>query len=149
MVMNTKNQIEQDLKSAIRASDELRKRTLRLALSSIRLVEIEEGAELSEQEVYSVLQKEVKSRRETIAEAEQAGREDIVSASEAEIEILNAYLPQPLNNEELVALAKEAIAESGATSVREMGQVMKILMPKVQGRAEGAQVSLIVRGLLG
>jgi uncharacterized protein YqeY len=147
--MNTKNQIEQDLKSAIRANDELRKRTIRLALSAIRMAEIEKGSGLSEQEIFSVLQKEVKARRESIAEADQAGREDIATASEAEIEILNGYLPQPLSTQELETLAKEAIAETGASSVREMGQVMKILMPRVQGRAEGAQVSQIVRELLG
>ncbi len=147
--MQTKSQIENDIKDAMRARDEVRKRTLRQTLSAIKLAEIEKGRTLDEPEVLGILQKEVKTRQEVIADAERAGRPDLVEEAQAEIAILETYLPQPLSAEELEALAQEAIAEVGATSPREMGQVMKALMPRIQGRASGSDASLIVRKLLG
>jgi hypothetical protein len=99
--------------------------------------------------VLAILQKEIKSRRESISDAQQAGRPDIVADAELEIGILEEYLPQPLSAGDLEAMARAAIEEVGATSPREMGQVMKILMPRIQGRADGAQASQIVRELLG
>lgn len=146
--MALKNRLEADLKDALRAGEDLRKSTLRLALAAIRNAEIDQRGELPDPEVVRILQKEVKSRRETIAEAEQAGRPDLVEAAEAEIAILEGYLPQPLSEAELAALARAAVAEAGASSPAEMGQVMKILMPQVQGRADGAQVSRVVREIL-
>jgi uncharacterized protein YqeY len=147
--MNTKAQLEGDLKQAMRAGDELRKRTLRMALAAIQLAEIEKRAPLDEAAVLSVLQKEIKSQRESIADAERAGRPEMAAQAMAEIGVLESYLPQMLSTAELETLAEQAIAEVGASSTREMGQVMKVLMPRVQGRAEGAQVSQVVRRLLG
>lgn len=146
--MDTKKQIEKDFKSALRAEDEDRKRTLRLVLSSMKLAEVDKGENLNEDEVLSILQKELKSRRESITDAEKAGRPDIIAESEAEIEILEEYLPQALTEEEIQKLAKEAIDEVGASTPQEMGKVMKVLMPRVKGRAEGAMVSQTVRELL-
>jgi uncharacterized protein len=146
--MVTKKQIENLLKEAIRSGDDVRKRTYRMLLSAARLAEVEKIGELDDSEVIAVLQKEVKSRRETIADAEQAGRPDLIDAANAEIAILEEFLPEPFSLEKLEVLAKEAIAEAGATSIREMGQVMKILMPRLQGRARGDQASQIVRKLL-
>jgi hypothetical protein len=146
--MVTKKQIENLLKEAIRSGDDVRKRTYRMLLSAARLAEVEKIGELDDSEVIAVLQKEVKSRRETIADAEQAGRPDLIDAANAEIAILEEFLPEPFSLEKLEVLAKEAIAEAGATSMREMGQVMKILMPRLQGRATGDQASQIVRKLL-
>lgn len=146
--MDTRERIDQDLKNAMRSGDELRKRTLRMAVSAIRLAEIEKGRPLDEQEVLSILQKEVKSRQETIQDAQRADRPDLAAAAQEEIQILEEYLPKPLSDEELRAMAKEAIEETGASSMREMGQVMKVMMQRVQGRATGDRVSAIVRDLL-
>jgi hypothetical protein len=149
MVMTTKVDLENSLREAMRSGDAARKRTLRMALSAIRFAEVEKGAALDEPAVLAILQKEIKSRRESISDAQQAGRPDIVADAELEIGILEEYLPQPLSAGDLEAMARAAIEEVGATSPREMGQVMKILMPRIQGRADGAQASQIVRELLG
>ena len=149
MVMTTKAVLENSLREAMRSGDATRKRTLRMALSAIRFAEIEKGVELDEPSVLAILQKEIKSRRESISDAQQARRPDIAADAEAEIGILEEYLPQPLTQAELEQMVRAAIEESGATSPREMGQVMKILMPRIQGRADGAQASQIVRELLG
>jgi uncharacterized protein YqeY len=146
--MDVKKQLENDMKDAMRAKDELRKRTLRMALSAIRLAEIDKGAPLDDQATYAMLQKEIKSRHESISDAERAGRPDLVADSEAEIAVLESYLPKPFTEEELEKLAQQAIDEAGATSQKEMGQVMKILMPKLQGRATGNEASQVVRRLL-
>lgn len=146
--MTLKNQLEEDLKTAMRAGEALRKSTLRMTLAAIRNAEIDQRGELSDGEVMRILQKEVKSRRETVEEAEQAGRTELAETTEAEIAILENYLPQQLSDAEVEALARQAIEEVGASSPAEMGQVMKVLMPQVQGRAEGAQVSRVVRELL-
>jgi hypothetical protein len=146
--MDTQKQIESDFKDALRAGDDLRKRTYRMVLSSIKLAEIDKGKSLEESDVLVIIQKEIKSHRESIADAERADRADIVAESESEIKILEVYLPQPLTQDEIEAMANEAITEVGATSPKEMGKVMKVLMPRVQGRADGSQVSQTVRQLL-
>jgi uncharacterized protein YqeY len=146
--MDTKKQIESDFKDAMRAGDERRKSTLRMVMSSIKLAEIDRGEPLEEPAILAIIQKEIKSHRESIADAEKAGRGDLVADAEAEINILDAYLPQPLSQEEIETMAQEAIAEVGAASPKEMGKVMKVLMPRVQGRADGSQVSQTVRQLL-
>jgi len=147
--MDIKLQIENDIKEAMRAKDELRKSTLRMALSALKLAEIDKGSPLDEQAQFALLQKEIKSRHEAIADAEKAGRSDIVHSSQAEIAILESYLPKQLTPNELEEMARQAVAEAGATSAREMGQVMKILVPRLQGRASGNDASQVVRRLLG
>ena len=104
--------------------------------------------ELEERELLAILRKEVKSRQETLVEARELGREDLAEAAQAEIEILRAYLPQPLKPEEIERIARDTIAEVGATAPQDMGKVMKDLMPRMQGRADGKLVSDIVRRLL-
>jgi len=146
--MTDKAQLESDLKESLRAGDETRKNTVRMVLSAIKLAEVEKGNPLDETGITSILQKEVKSRRESIADAQRANRPDLVAAAEAEIAILESYLPKAMSSEELDALARQAVQEAGANSVREMGQVMKILMPRLQGRASGDQASQAVRKLL-
>lgn len=146
--MDTQKQIEKDFKDAFRARDEVRKRTLRMVLASIKLAEVDKGKPLVEEEVSAILQKELKSRRESIADAKQAGRPDIVAEAESEISILEEYLPQQLTQDEINSLANKAIAEVGASSPQEMGNVMKVLMPRVKGRADGSVVSQTVRKFL-
>jgi uncharacterized protein YqeY len=147
--MSTKVQLEDALKDAMRASDDLRKRTLRMALSSIRLAEIDKGQPLDDFAVQTILQKEIKSRQEAIVEAQQARRPDLESASQDEIAVLEEYLPKQLSTQELEALAKDVVAEVGATSMKDMGQVMKVLLPRLQNRAPNDQSSRVVRALLG
>lgn len=146
--MINKAQLETALKEALRSGDVLRKNTIRMVLSAIKLAEIDKGAPLDETAIASILQKEVKSRRESIADAQRANRLDLAAASEAEISILESYLPKSMTPDELDLLARQAIQEAGAASLREMGQVMKILMPRLQGRASGDQASQAVRKLL-
>ena len=146
--MDTKSKLTQSLKDAMRAKDELRKRTIRLTMAAIKNAEIDKRSELEEPAVLAILQKEVKSCRETIEGAQRANRPDLIAEAEAEIAILEEYLPQPLTSDELESLAREAVAESGAASPREMGNVMRILIPRVQGRADGKEASQIVRRLL-
>lgn len=147
-MVTTKEKLENALKVAMRSQDDLSKRTLRMALSAIRLAEIDQGAALDEPAVLSILQKEVRTRQESIAEAGRANRPDLAEASQAEITVLEEFLPRQLSAEELEAMARQAIAEAGATSPREMGQVMKLLIPRLQGRAGGDQASQMVRRLL-
>ena len=146
--MSTKSELDAALKDAMRAGDEQRKRTIRMVLANIKNAEIDQVAELDESGVVAIMQKEVKVRQESLADAERAGRSDLVSAAEEEIAILESFLPKPFSAEELDAMARQAIAEVQATSVREMGQVMKVLIPRLQGRATGDQASQAVRRLL-
>jgi uncharacterized protein len=144
----TRARIENDLKDAMRAGDDLRKMTLRLVLSAIKFAEIEKRSEIDEAGVISLVQKEIKSHQETIEDARRAIRPEQEKTSAAQIAILESYLPQQLTLDELENLAKQAIAEVGAGSLREMGAVMKVLMPLVAGRASGDQLSQVVRKLL-
>lgn len=146
--MDKKAQIESALKDAMRAGDEVKKRTLRLAISSIRFVEVEKGRPLDDDGVTAILQKEVKTRQEAIDEAQSANRADLVEKLTAEIAVLESYLPEQLSGDELEALARQAISETGAQSAADMGKVMKNLMPRLRGRATGDQASQVVRKLL-
>ena len=146
--MEIQKKIENDFKTAFKSGDEVSKRTLRMVLASIKLVEVEKGSALTDEEVLSILQKEIKSLRESITDAEKAGRDDLIAEAEPEIQILEQYTPQQLDEDEITELAKQAIEEIGATSQQEMGKVMKVLMPRIQGRADGSKVSASVRTLL-
>lgn len=146
--MSLKSELEDALKDAMRAKDKPRKSTLRMALSAVKLAEVERRDELEDEAVLRILQKEVKSRRELIEDAEKADRPDMVREAEAEIKILEGYLPQALSSDELQTLVVEAIAEVGASAPGDMGNVMKVIIPKVAGRADGGQISQIVRDTL-
>ena len=146
--MSLKSELEDALKDAMRAKDKPRKSTLRMALSAVKLAEVERRDELEDEAVLRILQKEVKSRRELIEDAEKADRPDMVREAEAEIKILEGYLPQALSSDELQTLVVEAIAEVGASAPGDMGNVMKVIIPKVAGRADGGQISQIVRETL-
>jgi uncharacterized protein YqeY len=146
--MDLKSTIQSDLQDAMRHAEETRKSTLRMALSAIKLAEVEKNAQMDEAAYLAIIQKEIKSRRESIIDAERANRPDLIAQAEQEIKILQGYLPTAFSQEELEIIAKAAISEAGATSIREMGQVMKILIPRLQGRATGDQASQVVRKLL-
>ncbi|MGD0573961.1 MAG: GatB/YqeY domain-containing protein [Anaerolineales bacterium] len=146
--MVTKQDLEQSLKDALRAGDEVRKRTLRMLLSAIKLAEVEKRMPLDEAGFRSVLQRELKVRQETIADAERAGRPDIASESRAELDFLKQLLPPSISRAELEALAKQAMQQTDAKGPADMGKVMKVLLPLLQGRADGREASDAVRKLL-
>jgi len=146
--METKEKLELALKEALKAGDDVRKRTVRMSLAAIRQIEIDKRISLDEAAVLSIVQKEIKTRKESVEEARGANRPDIVAATEAEIVVLQAYLPAAMSADELKALVAEAVAEAGAASPADMGKVMKLLMPRVAGRAPGDQVSAAVRQAL-
>ncbi|MCA9911664.1 MAG: GatB/YqeY domain-containing protein [Anaerolineae bacterium] len=143
-----KAKLQEALKAAMVSKDAKRRDVIRMTLSEIKQVEIDERKTLAADEVLTILQREVKKRRESIEEATKAGRTDIAEDVEAEIKILETFLPAQLTREAIVALASAAIAESGATSAKDMGKVMGVLMPKVKGQADGKLVNEVVRELL-
>lgn len=128
--------------------DEVRKVPLRLVIAAMKEAEIDKQQELDEAEVLRIVQKEAKARLDTIADAKKAERPDLVERAEAELAILKEFLPEELSQEKIIAIVKETITEVGATSMADMGMVMKAIMPKIQGRADGGQVSQIVRQIL-
>jgi uncharacterized protein YqeY len=146
--MNTlKARLRADLNDAMRARDEVRKSTLRLALSAIQNEEVagSSARELSDDEVLKVLTREAKKRREAAEAYENAGRAEQAAAERAEGKVLAGYLPEQLTDSELQALVASAIAQTGATGAPAMGQVMKAVTPQVAGRAEGGRVAAEVR----
>jgi uncharacterized protein YqeY len=146
--MGLKQEIELALKAAMKAGDESRKRTFRLILTGVKLAEVESGRPLDDNAVLSVIQKEVKIRREAIEGAEQAHRDDLIAQTTEEIEILETFLPKQLSDDELNEMVNNAIKETNAAGIADTGKVMKILMPKIQGRAPGDRVSQVVRTIL-
>ncbi len=146
--MDTKTQLNEAVKQAMKSGDEVRKRTLRMVLAAIKQAEIDRRVTLDEAAVFAILQKEIKMRKEALEEAQTAHRADLAAAAQAEIDVLNTFLPKSLSAEELRELARQVIAETGATTPSDMGKVMKRMMSKVAGRAPGDQVSAAVRELL-
>jgi len=146
-VNELKERLRSDLTDAMRARDQVRLRTLRMALTSITNEEVSGDAarELSDDEIVKVLTREAKKRREAADAFESAGRADQAAAERAEGEVLAGYLPAQLADDELAGIVSAAIAQTGATGMQGMGQVMKVVTPQVAGRAEGARVAAEVR----
>jgi uncharacterized protein len=144
-----KAKLQAALKTAMLNKDNTRRDVIRLLSSAIKQVEVDSRKELTAEEIIAVLQKEAKKRRETIEEAEKAGRTDLATSEKQELSILEEFLPKQLSRNEIAALAREAIAQTGVTSAKDMGKLMGVLMPKVKGLADGKLVTEIVRELLG
>jgi len=140
--------IDTEIKDAARARDKQRLGTLRMLKSALQYREIETGKELSDEQVVQVAQTLIKQRRDSAGQFRGGGRPELAQNEEAEILILEAFLPRQLSDEELLALANEAVAETGAKDAKGMGAVMKALMPKIAGRAEGKRVSDAVKAAL-
>ena len=141
-------QIEQDIKTAMKEKNADVIRTLRLAMSSIKYVEKEKQEKLDDLGLVAVLQKEIKIRQETIEEAKKGGRQDLVDENEAEIKVLEKYLPAPLSAEELDTLVKKILVQTGAQTMKEMGKVMSLAIEEVNGRAPNNVVSQAIRKYL-
>lgn len=146
--MTLSERIATEMREAMKARDQLRTSTLRLLMAAIKNTQVERGHPLDDDEVLEVIAKEAKRRRESIEAYRDAGRADLADKESAEHDILAGYLPAQLGEDELGALVDEAIAASGATGAKDMGAVMKVLMPKVKGRADGSVVSAAVRARL-
>lgn len=140
-----KDQIQQQIKEAMRAHEKDRITALRSLMAAIKQKEVDERIELDDQQVLSVIQKLIKQRKEAIEQYQAAQREDLLNKEKAELELLQTFLPPQLNETELNTLVDQAIAESGAQSLKDMGKVMGILKPKVQDRADMSDVSQKVK----
>lgn len=141
--------LQDAIKQAMASKDSARRDALRLIMSAIKQVEVDEQKTLSAEEIYTILQKEAKKRRESIEEMLRVGRDQLAEQEKFELSLLESFLPTQLSREEVAALAREAIAQTGAASPKEMGKVMAALMPKVKGLADGKLVNEVVRELLG
>jgi uncharacterized protein YqeY len=147
--MSLKERIQQDMKDAMRAADKPRLATIRLILAAIKQIEVDERKDLDDTGVTIVLDRMVKQRRESISQFEKAGRTDLVDQEAAELAIIQTYLPEPLSESELNALIDEAMAQTGASSIKDMGKVMAQLKPGLQGRADMGAVSAMIKARLG
>ena len=152
--MSLKQRIEDDLKTALKAQDKKRLSCLRMVKSKVQEKQValrgKEGPEaiLSDDDVANVVSAYAKQRRDSIESYEQGGREDLAAAERAELEMLTDYLPQQMGEEEVAAIVDDAVRESGASAPKDMGAVMKLVMPKVKGRADGKLVNRIVQSRL-
>lgn len=143
-----KQKLQGELKESMLAKDALRTSVLRMVLSALNYYEIQKGGagyEATDEDVLSVIQKEAKQRKDSVEQFQKGGRQDLVDKETKELELLKAYLPEQLNEEEIRNLVKEAILQTGAKTIAEMGKVMGALMPKVKGKSDGGIVSKIVR----
>ena len=146
--MTLKTQILDDVKSAMRARDQRRLTALRLITSAIKQVEVDKRIEVDDKIVLGLLDKMVKQRRESLQLYESAGRDDLAAQEKFELDLISVYLPEPLSDDEVAALIRQAVADTGASSIRDMGAVMNILRSEVQGRADMKAVSSAVKAQL-
>ncbi|HNA20396.1 MAG TPA: GatB/YqeY domain-containing protein [Agitococcus sp.] len=147
--MTLKAQLTDAMKEAMRAKDSARLGVIRMALAAFKQIEVDERIELDEARSLAVLEKLIKQRRESVSAFTAANRDDLAAQEKAEIAVLEVFLPAPFSAEEIEALINAAVAEVGATSARDMGKVMNILRPQIAGRADGAEVSKLVKAKLG
>jgi hypothetical protein len=146
--MGISERIENDLKAALRARDELRLIVLRTLKSDLKYREIKLGRALSDEDILAVLNSAAKSRRESYDEFKRGGRQDLMDKEQAELNIIEQYLPEQLSPDELNRLIDTAIAQTGATTIKDLGAVMKALIPEIHGRADGKVVNIAVKGRL-
>jgi len=143
-----KEKIREDMKDAMKKREEIRLRALKLLINAIKQFEVDQMKEASDEDVYSIIAKEIKKRRESVEAYEKAGRKDLAEEEREEIEVLTRYLPKQMSEEEIRAEAMKVIDQLGARSSKDLGKVMRELMPQLKGRAEGKTVNRIVMELL-
>ncbi len=147
--MSLKERFSSELKDSLKAGDRLKLSTIRLIMASLKNREIEKRGSLSEEEIIDLLVSLSKQRKESIEEFKKGGRQDLVDKETEELKIIEFYLPQQLTPEEIKKIIGETITETGASGPKDIGKVMKVLMPKVKGRADGKLVNEMVKELLG
>jgi uncharacterized protein YqeY len=146
--MHPKEQIQQDLKAAMKSGDVERREALRLLMAAFKQVEVDKRIELSESDAQSILMTEAKKRRESIEEMQKAGRTELAAQEQYELGVIETYLPKQLGRAEIESLVREVIQEVGAASPKDAGNVMKVLMPRLKNQADGKLVSAVVQDLL-
>ena len=144
-----KERIQEDVKDAMRARDKDRLAAIRLITAAIKQREVDERIELDDVQVTAVLDRMAKQRRESIAQFEKAGRDDLIARENAELDIIRDYLPEQLTEDELQSLIDEALEQTGASTIKDMGKVMGLLKPRLQGRTDMAAVSAMIKSRLG
>ena len=146
--MDLRGRLESELHTAMRENDEIGKNTIRMVLSSLKLGEVEKGHAFSDDEILGVIQKELKIRSESMEEYSRGGRPDLVEKTRREVAVLEKFLPVQMNDEELSSIIIAAIQATGARLPSDMGKVMKVVLPQVQGKAPADRVSKLVRAML-
>jgi uncharacterized protein YqeY len=147
--MALKDKLMNDLKSAMKDKDIVRKNVVQLIRSGVLQIEKDNKVTLDDDGVLDVIAKQLKQRRDSLPEYEKSGRDDLIAQLKREMELLMEYLPAQLTHEELTAIVKNAVEKTGASSVKDMGKVMAAVMPETKGRADGKEINKIVRELLG
>ena len=147
--MAIKDKLQDDLKDAMRQKDTIRKNVVQLIKAGVLQVEKDNKVTLDDEGVLAVIAKQLKQRRDSLPDYEKSGRDDLIAQLKREMELLMEYLPAQLTREELTEIVKNAITETGASTVKDMGKIMAAVMPKTAGRADGKEINLIARELLG
>jgi uncharacterized protein len=148
MEISLKDKFNNLLHESIKSHDEVSRDTMRMILTNLKLIEVEKKQPLDDAAILSLVQKEIKMRHESIEEFKKGNRQDLVERSEAEVKVLEQFLPKQLSDEEIRAIVQAAISEVGASSIADMGKVMKAALPKLQGKAASDRVSSTVKELL-
>lgn len=147
--MTLKDKLKSDLISAMKEKDTVRKNVVQLIKAGVLQIEKDKKITLDDEGVLDVIAKQLKQRRDSLPDYEKSGREDLIAELKREMEILMEYLPAQLSHEELVAIVKEAVESTGASTLKDMGKIMAAVMPKTKGRADGKEINSIARELLG
>ena len=146
--MSLKEQLGEDLKSAMKEKDTIRKNVVQLIRAGVKQIEVDKRVALDDEGVMDVIAKQLKQRRDSLPEYEKSGREDLIAQLKREMEILMGYLPKQLSREELEEIVKEAVLATGAKTIKDIGKVMSYVMPKTKGVADGKEINAIVRSML-
>lgn len=147
--MSLKEQLLEDMKNAMKDKDPIKKSTVQMARAAILQVEKDNRITLDDDGILEIIAKEVKKRRDVLPDYEKSGRQDLIDNLKAEIDVLLQYLPQQLTEEELEIIVRQAVQETGATSAKDMGRIMQIVMPQVKGRADGKMINGIAKKIIG
>jgi uncharacterized protein YqeY len=147
--MSLKEQLLEELKNAMKEKDSVKKNTVQMARAAILQVEKDNRITLDDDGIIDVIAKEVKKRRDVLPDYEKSGRQDLIDSLKAEVDVLLQYLPQQLSEEELEAIVRKAVQDTGAASAKDMGRIMQAVMPQVKGRADGKMINAMVKKIIG
>ncbi|KGF13480.1 aspartyl-tRNA amidotransferase [Peptostreptococcus sp. MV1] len=143
--MSLKEKLQEDLKSSMKNKDTIKKSVVTLIRAAIKQYEVDNRVELADDAIIDIISKQLKQRKDSLAEFEKANRDDLIEETKSEIQVLEGYLPQQLSEEELEKIVIETIAEVGATSMKDMGKIMSTIKPKTAGRADGRKINELVK----
>lgn len=147
--MSLKERLLEDMKNAMKDKDVIKKNTVQMARAAILQVEKDNKITLDDDGIIDIIAKELKKRREVLPDFEKSGRQDLIDDLNAEIDVLLQYLPQQLTEEELEKIVRQAIQDTGATTVKDTGKIMQAVMPQVKGRTDGKMINIIVKKIIG